>query len=918
MGEELRDVFGKLGLDTTEFKTGIAAANRELRVLESGFRASAAAYGDWGKSLDGLTLRSQSLTRQIDVQAVKVEAARIEYERIAATMGKTSRQAQDAQVRLNKETETLNRMSSELSRTKTALDKFADSAEDAGDQTDKLADEEKAAEKATLNFSTALKSLVSALPAAVQALGNMAGAAAGFAGRVGSAVGGILTSVASVGLRVATTFATIAAAGAAAFAGLVATSIGPASDLSETTNQISVTFSDASDSIFDFADNAALALGQSRQQSLDAAGTFGVFGRSARLTGSDLSDFSTSLVTAASDLASFRNKSPDQAIKALSGALRGETEGLREFGILIDDASVKQAALANGIITTTSEALTPQQRVLATYKVIMDQMTLANGDFERTSKGAANQVRILTATWANFRADIGRGVLPLWELLLQRFTAFVTSPQIQGGIKAISDGFNLVSLAIVNAFDGDGILAMNQVREAITALGTAFGVSAVDAEAFGSDVGRGVWAVVEALKEGFDPGAGLIDNVLTFLDRVSLKSPLLAPLADVFETIVGYVQDFQDVIAGADGNMSRLGEGIGRLVSRIGTDLLANKAQLVTMATGFVTGLAQAITAAIPELLPVANSVLAGLLQFLTQGLPALASVGVSIISTIVRFLRDNATALADSAVDIIVTLITGIAPLLPLLLDAAVQIIAALVAGLGRAMPTIGPVLIKMLTDMVGVLLDNNGRMIEAGIELIAGLIEGFARSETEFIKQAPVLIKKYFDAILREIPLIIELGTRIVTALIKGMEGMGPAERKALKEIVETMAKSIPQIAGALASLGIKIVEYIISGMLGYSVKFNTALLGIVKGGVNNAGNNVRRPAFGSLNGASLASAAAGAMGGGGGLPASSAGSGAGIAGSQPINITVHIGSVASGIDVYRLAQQVGYEAQKARGYK
>jgi len=104
------ELSGKVGLDVTDFKTAVASMNREIRVIESGFRASAAALGDWGKSASGLEMRIKALTSQIDVQKSKVAALEAEYKRVAAEKGATSKAAQDLEIRLNKETETLNKM----------------------------------------------------------------------------------------------------------------------------------------------------------------------------------------------------------------------------------------------------------------------------------------------------------------------------------------------------------------------------------------------------------------------------------------------------------------------------------------------------------------------------------------------------------------------------------------------------------------------------------------------------------------------------------------------------------------------------------------------------------------------------------------------------------------------------------------
>jgi hypothetical protein len=210
----------------------------------------------------------------------------------------------------------------------------------------------------------------------------------------------------------------IAFAAAAAAAGAMAIKIGveavkAASDLSETISKVNVLFGDTAKDIEKFANGAASALGQTKQEALDAAATFATFGKSAGLSGKDLSKFSTDFVTLASDLASFNNTTPEQAINAIGSALRGEAEPLRAYGVLLDDASLRQSALSLGIIKTTKEALTPQQKVLAAQALIYEQTSAAQGDFERTSDGLANKTRILTAQLENVKTTIGTALLPI-------------------------------------------------------------------------------------------------------------------------------------------------------------------------------------------------------------------------------------------------------------------------------------------------------------------------------------------------------------------------------------------------------------------------------------------------------------------------------------------------------------------------
>lgn len=189
-------------------------------------------------------------------------------------------------------------------------------------------------------------------------------------------------------------------------------SIQAASDLSETINKTGVIFEGSREQILEWSKTSAKALGQSRRQALDAASTFATFGKAAGLGGGELVDFSKSLTVLSSDLASFYNTSPEDAITAIGAALRGESEPIRRYGVLLNDAALKQRAMAMGIYDGNG-ALTAQQKVLAAYSEILAQTSDAQGDFERTSKSLANQTKTLTSNLEDFKAEVGQQLLPV-------------------------------------------------------------------------------------------------------------------------------------------------------------------------------------------------------------------------------------------------------------------------------------------------------------------------------------------------------------------------------------------------------------------------------------------------------------------------------------------------------------------------
>jgi hypothetical protein len=230
-----------------------------------------------------------------------------------------------------------------------------------------------------------------------------------------------------------------------------------ASDLSEAGNKLQVLFGPAAPKVQQWAAGAATALGQSTLQAEDAAATFGVFAESAGLAGDQSAQFSEQMVGLASDMASFSNTTPDQAIEAIGAALRGETEPIRAYGVLLDDATLRNRALKLGIVDTVKNALTPQQRVLAAQAEIMAQTGAAQGDFARTSGGLANQQRILAAQFTNAQAALGQQLLPLMlravtflnTVALPAFTGLVgVLGAIPGPVYAVAAGLGALYAAI--------------------------------------------------------------------------------------------------------------------------------------------------------------------------------------------------------------------------------------------------------------------------------------------------------------------------------------------------------------------------------------------------------------------------------------------------------------------------------------
>ncbi len=218
-----------------------------------------------------------------------------------------------------------------------------------------------------------------------------------------------------------------AAAGLGALKSFASGAVDAYARVEDATGAAGVQFGKGAGDVSRFAQSAAKSFGLSQGAALDAANSFGTLGKSAGLQGKPLADFSTQFTSLAADLASFKGTSPEQAIEAVGAALRGEAEPIRAYGVLLDDASLRAEAFKQGLISTTKEALTPQQKVLATQALLLKQTKDAQGDYARTSTSTANTQKTLAAETENAQVALGQKLAPAVTFVRQKKLELIRS-----------------------------------------------------------------------------------------------------------------------------------------------------------------------------------------------------------------------------------------------------------------------------------------------------------------------------------------------------------------------------------------------------------------------------------------------------------------------------------------------------------
>lgn len=235
------------------------------------------------------------------------------------------------------------------------------------------------------------------------------------------------------------------------------------SDLSEVQNVVDVTFPRMSKQVDDFANNAITSFGLSETMAKKFTGTFGAMAKAFGFGEQAAYEMSTTLTGLAGDVASFYNISQDEAYTKLKSVFTGETETLKDLGIVMTQSALDSYALANGYGKVTAK-MSEAEKVALRYKFVQDQLSLASGDFIRTADGWANQVRVLKLQFDSLKATIGQGLINVLTPVIQvinriisklmslanafkAFTEMVTGKKGSGGASAAAAGMEAVAQA---------------------------------------------------------------------------------------------------------------------------------------------------------------------------------------------------------------------------------------------------------------------------------------------------------------------------------------------------------------------------------------------------------------------------------------------------------------------------------------
>ena len=215
-----------------------------------------------------------------------------------------------------------------------------------------------------------------------------------------------------------------------------------ASDLEEVQNVVDVVYGDMSNAVDNWSKTAAKNFGLSETLAKKYAGLYGAMSKSFDFATEDALTMGTTLAGLAGDVASFYNISVEDAYKKLKSVYSGETETLKDIGVVMTQTALDQYALAHGYGRTTKE-MSEQEKVALRYRFILDKLSEANGDYLRTSGNWANMVRTAKLEIQSLSGEVGSELMPAAKIVFSSAVNGIKT--VLAYMKPVASGISLIT-----------------------------------------------------------------------------------------------------------------------------------------------------------------------------------------------------------------------------------------------------------------------------------------------------------------------------------------------------------------------------------------------------------------------------------------------------------------------------------------
>lgn len=555
-----------------------------------------------------------------------------------------------------------------------------------------------------------------------------------------------------------------------------------ASDFDENLNKIDVAFGNSASEVKAWADTATESFGLSMNQALEATSLFGDMATSMGISQGEAASMSTSLAGLAGDLASFKNIGIDQAMTALNGVFTGETESLKQLGIVMTETNLQEFANGLGLVY---DDMTQAEKVQLRYNYVMEMSKNAIGDYARTSDGTANSMRTFQASVENLATTLGQNLLPIVTPIIQKATEMVNTfaeadPELQqlvlkiAGIAAAAGPVLIVLGKLVSSF---GIVtgAVGSMTKAISGIKNIGGIFS----AITSPVGLAV-AAITALVAAF---------AYLMTTNEEFRTSVMNTLSVIGESLMPILQTIGQLLT-----------SIGSILVNVLAGALIQLAPILTQMVTFIGSLVQIVA-------PLVNMLIQSLVPVITQIITSVSNI----VSAIIPPLIDILSAVMDA--------IESILPPIQSVLEAAIEAISSIINAIGPIVRIVGEcvsgimVIVSPIVSFIGDIISEIMSVVNPIVNFFSKIFGSIFSTVSDIFNNIYSVVSGVFTGIQNSWSGL----TSFVGGVVDGISGAFNTLVSTVKSVINGVIKGINGAIGVINLIpGVNIgkISYLLHG--------------------------------------------------------------------------------------------------------
>lgn len=228
---------------------------------------------------------------------------------------------------------------------------------------------------------------------------------------------------------------------------------------------IATVFGDQAQAVKEWGDSLQSTLGINSMLIQKNAAVLFNMGKSMGMSSSDAMNLSRDMSMLAEDMASFYNISSEEAFTKIRSGLVGETEALRQLGIMVDVNTLKQYGYR--------DSMSSAEKMMIRYQAITAQTAVASGDLARTINSPANQLRILRNNLSLTMVSLGKCFMPVVQTILPILNILVMG--INKALQAVANFMHALFGIKMTVSGGGGGLGLGDMSASVGGIDDAAG-----------------------------------------------------------------------------------------------------------------------------------------------------------------------------------------------------------------------------------------------------------------------------------------------------------------------------------------------------------------------------------------------------------------------------------------------------------